>query len=218
MENAQILDTIGEELGAELQAAGQSKVPIVTVSIEDALTPEHLAEYCATVGDIATAQKSDQKDLSVLKAQHHSVARLLAAGIPEGVVAELTGFTGAYISTLKQAPSMQELIAHYRAPGDMATQQIAEKLRTVGHAALERLMAEMGELDYNQLLAAAKLGADRSGNGPMSKVDVNHAHSFDLDSIRQLAADARRRSAERIVDISAVRQGLPAPDPKETDD
>jgi len=211
MDRADIIDSISAELGENLQIAGERKVPIVTCTVEDVLGPEDIAAYCSKSGNLETTQKSDQKDLSVLRAKHHSVARYLATGIPEGLVAELTGFTPAYISTLKNNPSMIELVAHYRAPGDNATRQIAEKMRTIGEAALERIETELPSASMNELIQIAKLGADRSNNGPMSKVDVAHTHTIDLERVAQFAADARRRNQDRIVDISAVRQSLPAP-------
>jgi hypothetical protein len=131
--------------------------------------------------------------------------------MPEGTVADLTGFDLAYLSTLKNNPSMIELVMHYRAPNNAVVEVIAERLRTVGHAALERLAEEIPEMDHHALIATAKLGVDRSGNGPMSKVAHEHTHILDPTKIAALAESARRVNADRIVDVSAVRRQLPAP-------
>lgn len=212
MDSVDLHDLISEEIGEQLAQAGQAKCPAVTCTIEDVLTEDDIAAYCEASGNLP-AVKSDEKDIALIRARHHQVARYLAAGLAEGIVAQLTGYTPAYISTLKQAPNMMELIAHYKLPGDNATKAIAEKLRLLADMSLERAIAavEAGEFDNNQLLAAVKLGADRSNNGPMSKVDHSVTHSLDEEQVRKLADSARKRNAGRIIDISAVRQALPAP-------
>jgi len=212
MENAASnIDLMTDEISAELNNALGHKIPAVTVTVEGVLQPEHIAEYLSACGNLATTQKSDEKDVASLRARHHSVARLLAAGIPEGTVADLTQFDSAYLSTLKDNPSMIELINHYRAPNNAVVEVIAERLRTVGHAALEKLAEEIPNMDHHALIATAKLGVDRSGNGPMSKVAHEHTHILDPAKVAALAESARRVNAERIVDVSAVRRALPAP-------
>lgn len=205
-------DMISDEIGEALVEASQTKVPAVTCTIEGELTEADLAEYCAQVGDLP-ATKSDEKDLATLRAKHHQVARLLALGLPEGLIAELSGYTAPYISTLKQSPAMIELVSHFRAPGDNATRVMSEKLRLLADMSVEQLIAKIqaGDADINQLLAATKLGADRSNNGPMAKIDHSHTHSLNPEQVAQLAQSARKRNAERIIPIEQVRQSLPAP-------
>lgn len=213
MENAaSSIDLMTDGIGEALAAAGSHKVPIVTCTIEEVLGPEHIAEYLAASGNLATAQKSDAKDVSTLRARHHAVARLLAAGLPEGIVAQMSGFDTAYLSTLKSNPSMVELINIYRAPGNNAAKLIEEKLRTVGDAALDRILEELPNMNAQELLAAAKLGTDRSGNGPQSKVAHEHVHVLDPSKVAALADSARRTNQPKIIDINAVRKSLPAPD------
>lgn len=211
MDTASNMDLLTEEISAEFGDALGAKVPTVTVTVEEVLQPEHIAEYLAACGKLTTTQKSDEKDVASLRARHHSVARLLATGMPEGTIADLTQFTPEYLSTLKNNPSMIELVNHYRSPNNSVVEIIAERLRTVGHAALERLGEEIPNMDHNALLATAKLGVDRSGNGPMSKVAHEHTHILDPVKIAAMAESARKKSAERIVNVNAVRRALPAP-------
>jgi len=211
------MDLMTDEIAAELGNALGPKVPVVTATIETVLGPEHIAEYLSACGKLTTTTKSDEKDIHSLRARHHSVARLLATGMPEGVVADLTQFTAPYISVLKNNPSMIELINHYRSPNNGVVEIIAERLRTVGHAALERLAEEIPEMDHHALIATAKLGVDRSGNGPMSKVAHEHTHILDPAKIAALAESARKVSADRIVNVSAVRRALPAPEEHDRD-
>ena len=212
MDNAaHSLDLMTDEVAAELGNALGPKVPVVTATVEEVLQPEHIAEYLSKCGKLETTQKSDDKDVATLRAKHHSVARLLATGMPEGTIADLTGFDNAYISVLKNNPSMIELVNHYRSPNNAVVEIIAERLRTVGHAALERLAEEIPDMDHHALIATAKLGVDRSGNGPMSKVAHEHTHILDPTKIAALAESARKQNAERIVNVNAVRRALPAP-------
>lgn len=211
------MDLLTQEISDEFGDALNSKVPCVTCTVEEVLQPEHIAEYLSAVGNLGTTTKSDEKDVATLRAKHHSVARLLASGMPEATIADLVGYDTAYISVLKNNPSMVELVNHYRAPNNAVVEVIAERLRTVGHAALERLAEEIPEMDHHALIATAKLGVDRSGNGPMSKVAHEHTHILDPVKIAALAESARKQNAERIVNVSSVRRMLPAPEQHDAD-
>lgn len=212
MDNAAIMDAIGESLGDELSGA-TGKIPIVTVTIEDILTEQDIAEYVETVGELETTQKSNEKDVNSLRARHHGVARLLAIGLPEGVVAQMTGYQVGYINTLKQTPSMCELISHYRAPGNQAVADMTEKLRLLSDMSLNQLISkvETNELSIQELLQAVKLGADRSGAGPMQKFEHSHEHRLNDETVAKLAASAREANRGRVIDINSVRKALPAP-------
>ena len=219
MDNAAILEGLDEELGNSFASAGSKKVPIVTCTVEGPpLTEADLAHYVERCGQLP-ATKSDEKDVQTLRAKHHQVARLLALGLPEGIVANLTGYTESWLTTLKNSPSMVELISHYRAPGDTAARIIAEKLRFLADLSLEKAIeaVQADEFDGNQLLAAIKLGADRSNNGPMSKVEVGVVHSLDEETVQKISETARKKNSSRIIDVEAVRLALPAPQGDEPD-
>lgn len=214
MDNAALnMDLMSESLGEEIAAAASHKVPAVTCTVEGPIQPEQIAEYLEQSGKLTTAQKSDDKDVATLRARHHSVARLLATGMPEGVVADLCNFTSTYLSTLKSNPSMIELINHYRSPQNHVAELITERLRTVGQAALDRILTELPDMDHQALIGVAKLGTDRSGNGPTSTVAHEHNHIIDLKKVQELAETARRSNAERIVPISDARRLLPSARP-----
>src|SRR6056297_3401108 len=50
--------------------------------------------------------------------RHHALARLLAAGTPEGEAALILGYDNSRVSILKQSPAFQELLDLYRAEVD----------------------------------------------------------------------------------------------------
>lgn len=153
-------------------------------------------------------------DLKKLREKHHSVARLVAAGMPQATVAAITGYTPTYISLLLNNPAMQELLTYYRSAHTNAAEVIGERLRTAGLGALEKLQDKLDDkdgdgLDDQVLLGLAKLGLDRSGHGPQSKVQsVTEHHIIDHAELRRLNQAARAASREDIItDLTA----LPAP-------
>lgn len=214
-QSADLVSQVGEALA--LSAEPDEKAP-VTCTIEFALLPEHLADYADGHGNLASTQKSDEKDVQALRARHHGVARLLAEGVPEGVVAELSGYTGPYISTLKNNPAMIQLIEFYRSPKTDAAKVIGEKLRIVADMSLELLSKKMIEepdkLTATELTAISKLGFDRSGNGPNSTVTQVQEHRLVAsEEVIELSRTARHAERARIVDVEAVRSVLPDKEP-----
>lgn len=187
---------------------------IITCTIEGIVEPADLAQLLvAPTPPTATGAPTDLKKL---RERHHSVARLMASGLQQTIVCEITGYTDAYLSTLLNAPSMQELIEYYRASQNNAAEAIAERLRSAGMSAVdilvERMEADECELDNNELLGLAKLGLDRSGHGPQSKnVSVSEHHLFDHAQIQELNRRARRDSAEDFIELEPLPT-LPAPD------
>lgn len=210
----EFLDQISDDFQRAMEQGSSAPTPAVTVTVERALLPEDIRAYIDGSGKLETAQKADEKDVRTLRARHHGVARLLAQGVPEGIVADMCNYTPQYLSVLKQNPSMIELIEHYRGPNNEAAKLIGEKLRTVGTMALERLedRIENDELDDFALLQAAKLGFDRSGHGPQSSVHSVTEHRVVMpEELLRLSKEARRRDASHIVSVEAVRAVLPAP-------
>lgn len=179
----------------------------------------------APAGDIADAasafvieEHDDPKDLKKLRAKHHSVARLMAMGMSQRMVAGLTGYTEGYLSILLDTPAMTELCAIYQSQLTAGHELIAERLRTVGDAALQELEARLenkearAKMDVHELTSILKTGMDRSGHGPQSKHHiVSEQHVFDHAELRRRDRDARAASSERIL-AAAPTPALPAPD------
>lgn len=61
------------------------------------------------------AAASTPAQLKKITDRHHSLARLLAAGTPEGEAAMIVGYDQSRVSILKNSPAFQELLALYRA-------------------------------------------------------------------------------------------------------
>lgn len=207
----EIVSDVGDVLSYSAEPEGKT---FVTCTVEYALLPEHLADYADQHGKLTSTQKSDEKDVQSLRARHHGVARLLAEGVPESIVAEMSGYDAAYISTLKLSPAMIQLIEFYRAPKTDAAKMVAEKLRVIADMSIEHIRKKLEEkgddLTISDLTAVAKLGADRSGNGPNSTVTNVQEHRLVADDeMKELMRTTRARERSRIVDVEAVRSVLP---------
>jgi hypothetical protein len=129
----------------------------------------------------------------------------------QSLVAEISGFTQSYLSTLLNSPAMMELLAFYRAQRSAGHELVEERLRTLALSSVEQLEERIasGEVDDNTLLQAAKLGLDRSGHGPRSTVhQVRESHLFDHAELARLDRAARAESAQDIIPAQAA---LPAP-------
>lgn len=204
--------------------ADKPRTPIVTCTIERPLDEADVRNYVENTGSGQLSVRPDGKveNLDKIRARHHSVAQLLARGMPEGLVATITGYTSSHISTLKNNPAMQELIAHYRGPDFQLSQIIHQKLQEAAFGSLEKLSEklEAGELDANELLALAKLGFDRSGHGPTSTVNTNSEHRVvDVAKLAELHQAARNSERKNIIDVEDVRsKSLPAPEDKNASD
>lgn len=214
------LDTLDTSILDEFlpqERGGKPKPSLVTCTITGLVEPDTLASYCAKVqrGELLPGGEGNGGfDLQKLTSRHHSVARLLASGVPEGVVATISHFSAPYVSRLKDSPAMQDLIAHYRGPGNEAASILAEKLRVLGDAStdelLRRVVEEPEELTAADLTAIAKLGHDRSGLGPSSRVDVNKtSHVVDHARLEALRRSSRAAETERI--LTPERRQLPPP-------
>jgi hypothetical protein len=175
---------------------------VITCTIEGILEPADLTVLLEKPQAPAGASAGDLKRV---REKHHSVARMVAAGMSQRLIA---GYSEPHLSTLLNNPSMQELVAYYRAQHTNAAEVIAERLRAVGLEAVEKLVKDIDNLDANELLGLAKLGLDRSGHGPQSKHHVvTENHLLDHAELQRLNRLARRESAEDIIDLKA----LPAP-------
>jgi hypothetical protein len=187
--------------------------PMVTSTIEGILDEDDLRELAFGYGpgDVKPADEDDPSDLKKIREKHHHVARLIAGGHNQRMTAQLTGYNESYISILLNNPAMRELVELYRIQSGAAVKLATEKLATVGLKALEKLeeKIEADELNANELTSAAKLGLDRGGLGPQSKVhNINEQHVIDHAELTKLTADARNRNFEYIVPVETVRDVL----------
>jgi len=143
--------------------------------------------------------------IAKLRDRHHALARVLAAGMPDGTASAITGYSPSRISILKQDPSFRALMAHYAENEDAQLADFIERTTTLTLSAInelqDRLEEEPESFTHGQLQDLAKTFADRIGHAPVQR-SVNVNANVDLGS---RLAQARRRL-----------DNVPAPQPRLT--
>ena len=163
--------------------------------------PPLLADYGRdlTAEDIVRTQTEPSPNaaavpLKQIRAQHHTIARLLAQGLALEEISIQTGFSPSRISTLRDDPQFSELLAYYtgieRAGYERHRADMHERLAELGFTSVEMLHEQLldnperFETKPELLLSIITAVSDRTGHGKSS--NVQHSHSFALDE-RQLA-------------------------------
>lgn len=95
-------------------------------------------------------EKSARPVIQKLRESHHIVARLLASGLSLNEVAVEVGYSVSRVSTLKNTPAMQELIAKYRDDDTVAWRKERDLVYEGMHSGLRKLVLNINdELDEN---------------------------------------------------------------------
>ncbi len=98
--------------------------------------------------------------------RHHALARLLAAGTPEGEAALILGYDNSRVSILKQSPAFQELLDLYRAEVDREFATTLDHMAGLSRDALlelrERIEEEPEKFSNRELLSVVNEMVDRS--------------------------------------------------------
>lgn len=80
-----------------------------------------------------------------LRHSHHQLAQLLARGVEETEASLTTGYSRAYISTLKRDASFQELVVGYEAQREELFADTVRRMSSLGLSALDELQARLDE-------------------------------------------------------------------------
>lgn len=111
--------------------------------------------------------------IKALRDSHHSVARLLARGLPPAEVSHITGYALSRISSLQRDPTFGELLQHYRyetrdARRDIEALYLGIATDFAQHAH-DRLLDEPESVSVADAVDAFKVFADRGGMAPTSR-------------------------------------------------
>lgn len=141
----------------------------------------------------------DYHDVKVMRATHHKVAMLLAAGIHDTRVAALTNYTPSRISTLKSNPAFRDLVAHYSEAVEKEYADFHSVAADLGMDALQELQARLDEspekFSISALMELVKTTADRTGNAPVSRsinVNLTEGLAAKLERARVRASNAAK--------------------------
>lgn len=124
---------------------------------------------------------------------HHSLAKLLAEGRTNAECSLITGKSPSRISILKNDPAVAELIEYYKTQAEAIYINVHERLATLGLSSIEELHSRLDEnpdaFSARELMELAALGFDRSGYGPSSKVQHEHAHFLKPTDVARIKSD-----------------------------
>ena len=158
--------------------------------------------------------------VKAFKDSHHLVARLFAAGLRPGEVAERAGYSGTRISVLLGDPSFQNLIAEYRREETIAFAltrddyyERATRARNIALRLVEDKLADVApdDVTIRELMGIHDSLADRTGYGKRStQVNVNVDFAAQLDRAIKRSETAGARSSTAIEHSSgqAMASGL----------
>ena len=78
-----------------------------------------------------------------IRGSHHRLAQMLAKGMAPTEVSLVSGYSVAWISSLKGDPAFAELLAHYQSEREEVFIDVAERMKEVGLQAVEELQERL---------------------------------------------------------------------------
>lgn len=129
---------------------------------------------------------SQHNRLIQVKAAHHNLAQLMAKGVDDVEISLITGYSGSYLSNLKNDPAFKELLAYYGEQKEIVFADAVKRLAALGIATIEELqlrlesepekwtkqeLMQLGELIYGKAVARP-LEAPHAGGGSGLSISV----------------------------------------------
>lgn len=155
----------------------------------------------------ASALGSSTPAVLRLRHSHHAIARYLAEGKKLVEIAAITGYTPGRISVLQSSPAFQELVEYYKIQVEEVFVDFHARLASLGFDSIEELAARLEDdpasFKNRELMELVQMLSDRTGFGPTSKVQHNHAH-FSDDAIAAIKAAAASRDRSTVLDLQAA--------------
>lgn len=163
--------------------------------------------------------QSDEAIIDTLRESHHSIAKMYAAGMPEGVICRRTGYTTRRLNYLWRSPSFQQLIQDYKAEVfekiNADTDAWAELAVSNGVAAERHINDRIAMLDEaNELLplrdamAIAGDAKDRFGYSKrVTQTNINVDIAVKMD--KAIERSARVRSPPIQIEGHATEVSIP---------
>lgn len=175
------------------------------------------------IGEVRQLEAKDRRELKGaseppatkrLRANHHAIARLLAAGVRPVEISERLGVAQTTISLLERSAPFKELLTQYQ--GEMAerTFDLRERLELAATLTVDRLvevLAESGDVDPDFLRKTMVDLLDRTGYPAVKQVNSLRASvglsSEDVAAIRERYHAAQENGAsERIQEAQIVSE------------
>jgi hypothetical protein len=146
-----------------------------------------------------------------LRANHHAIARLLAAGVRPVEISERLGMSPTTISILQKNPAFQDLLLVYQNEAKEATFDLRERLVVLAKVSTERLLevlTESEDIDPDFLRKTVTDLLDRTGYPAVRQVNSLTATakltSDDIERIKEKYAAEKNGAPGRVSQAQVV--------------
>lgn len=167
---------------------------------------------------LAQPRGSTTPHIKKLRDTHHRLARLLATGAKDGMIAAVTGYSVSRLSILKNDPAFSELIEYYRSEVHELHLDAEQQLASLRADAIDELQERLEEnpesFNNKDLMHLAFQAADRTGLGPKKTVNLT-ATVFTPQDIAQLKAEVSQHGTVIDITSQSVRTTSETPDSSE---
>lgn len=174
----------------------------------------HCIERELDEGDVLTLLADPIRDvhtpaIQTLRQSHHQLAQLIAAGLSNVEVSQITGYSLSRISILQGDPAFAELVRYYSGIKEEIFVDVIQRLKSLSLDTLEviheRITTKPDSFTNRDLKELLETTADRSGFGPKSTVQVDHVHTLD-DLLSSVKEEIRKKSHGNITTLDARSQ------------
>lgn len=139
---------------------------------------------------------AESRPLMKIRHSHHTLARLLADGMPAVQASAITGYSQSYISIIQADPAFKATIDYYREQKSEIYFDLHERLKALGIDAVEEIQSRLAEnpdnLTTRELKELAEMVLDRTGFGPTTKIQSTVAMLTGEDLARLKSAVSAR--------------------------
>ena len=152
-----------------------------------------------------------------IRHSHHQLARLIASGKSDQETSLLTGYSPAWICSLKGGKDFQDLIKYYSDQKDLIFVEVMERMKVIGLSSIDEIQRRFEEspesFTNNQLMELTELMIIKpikaqsegfgpkqggAGGGPSVQVNVQFVQGAPSDQIEQQDGDLVVESAPRL--------------------
>jgi len=194
--NNTIIPGLSKPLSGAKRRAKPTNLEVVKV-----LSKEDLAELELPTDYSAPAVKK-------MRDRHHSIARMIALGIPNTQIGAVLNISSNRISTLISNPAFAELVSFYRAEAGTEFRDMIARFTDLGleisGELLSRIDASPESFSAGELRELLKVVADRAGFSPVQKkMEISGRIPDEVMARVKTAAEAR----EEIREIGSQGEG-----------
>lgn len=130
-----------EEVVLGSARGGRKLAAPLQIEVVRALTPDDLPLLINPPPSTGPKQSAVQE----MRHGHHLLARTLAEGHSQEEASLITGYSPAYISTMKGSPAFEELLAYYQQQKELIFVDVMERMKALGLSGLDELQSRLAK-------------------------------------------------------------------------